>query len=342
MRTPRRHAPRRGPRLTALALTGVLLSGCGATIAPARDGGTAPNADAFPVTVTNCGKSRTFETPPQRVVTNDIGITEIMFALGLADRMAGYVLSDGQLAGAASSPWKDDFRRVPRIAERINKEVVRAAGADMVFAGWNYGFSETDRFTPTRLERFGIDSYVLTESCRSGHGDRRGIMPPLPALYHDIRTLGRLFGVPERAERLVADYRATVSRARASVPRGEPAPRVFLYDSGTSQPFTAGNAAAAHQIITKAGGRNVFGGLHDSWTSVSWESVIRADPQVIIVNDYGKRSAQQKIDFLTSYPPLSEVDAIQDRRFLVLPYASLVEGPRNPNAVRRVADHLWR
>lgn len=335
--------PSRTRRLTVLALTGaLLLSGCGATIAPARGNGTAPNAAAFPMTITNCGTQRTFEAPPQRVVTNDIGITEIMFALGLADRMAGYVLGDGQLGGVASSPFKADFDRVPRLAEQINKEVVRAAGADMVFAGWNYGFSETERFTPARLERLGIDSYVLTESCRSGAGDQRGIMPPLQALYTDVRTLGTLFGVPQRAERLISGYEKTVSRVQASVPRDEPAPRVFLYDSGTTQPFTSGRAGAAHQVITKAGGRNIFGGLHDSWVTVSWESVIRADPQVILINDYGQRSVREKIEFLTSYPPLSEVDAVRNRRFFVLPYASLVEGPRNPEAIRAFADYLWR
>lgn len=334
--------PRRAPRWTALLITGmVLVSGCGARIASDPASGKAPNAAEFPVTLTNCGEQRTFRQPPQRVVTNDIGITELMFALGLEDRMAGYVLSDGQLQGVESSPFEKQFEQVPHLAEEINEEVVRASNADMVFAGWNYGFSEIDRFTPKSLGAAGIDSYVLTESCHNGAGEQRGIMPPLQALYTDLRNLGKLFGVPGRAEKLIGEYRRTVAQAHASVPKDRPAPTVFLYDSGTSQPTTSGKGGAAHQVITKAGGRNIFGDLDDSWAGVSWEAVVRADPDVILINDYGTaKTAQDKVDFLTSYPPLAEVDAVKNRRFFALPYAALVEGPRNPSAIRAFTDYL--
>ena len=330
-------------RRTALLIAGMtLITGCGARIAPDPASGGAPNAADFPITVTNCGRQRTFHEPPQRVVTNDIGITELMFALGLQDRMAGYVLSDGQRRGVESSPFRGRFEQVPHLAEEISKEVVRAANADTVFAGWNYGFSETERFTPRRLGRAGIDSYVLTESGRSGSGEKRGIMPPLQALHTDLRNLGRIFGVPERAEKLISRYERTVAEAHASVPRGQPSPEVFLYDSGTSRPFTSGNGGAASQIIAKAGGHNVFADLDDSWTGVSWEAVVRADPDVILINDYGVgRTVQDKIDFLTSYPPLQRVEAVRQRRFFALPYAALVEGPRNPSAVRAFTDYLW-
>ncbi len=336
------HPRGRGARTSALLVTGVLLlTGCGATVARHAGDATAPNADEFPITITNCGRQRTYEHPPQRVVTNDIGITELMLALGLEDRMAGYFLSDGQLDAATTGPFRAGFAEVPRLAEDIGEEAVRAAGADMVFAGWNYGFSEADRFTPARLRQAGLESYVLTESCRNGGDGQRGIMPPLRALYTDLRNLGTLFGVADRAEKLIARYRRTVARVHASVPDNRRPPTVFLYDSGTRQPLTSGKSGAAHQVVTKAGGVNVFGGLDDSWTSVTWEAVVRADPDVILVNDYGSRSAREKIGFLTSYPPLSGVDAVENRRFFVLPYASLVESPRNPAAIRAFADYLW-
>lgn len=334
--------PHSTARWVALLTAGViLLSGCGATVATDTGNSTASNAAEFPVTITSCGEKRTYEQPPRRVVTNDIGITEIMLALGLADRMAGYFLSDGQVRAVEHSPWKAGFQRLPRLAEDISKEAVRAARADMVFAGWNYGFSETNRFTPASLQRNGIDSYVLTESCHNGNGKQRGIMPPLQALYTDLRNLGKIFGVSDRAEKLVAKYKRTVAEAHAMVPQDRPSPTVFLYDSGTKQPLTSGQGGAAGQIITKAGGTNIFGGLNDSWTSVSWEAVVRADPEVILINDYGAESVQEKIDFLTSYPPLAEVDAVKNRRFFALPYAALVEGPRNPSAVRSFTEYLW-
>ncbi|QFZ22838.1 ABC transporter substrate-binding protein [Saccharothrix syringae] len=319
---------------TLAALAAVLLTAaCGAEVA-------APRA-AAEVTVTNCGE-RVAYARPSRVVTNDTGITELMFALGLGDRMAGYVIPAAAKSGdVASSPWKADFERVPHLGEKIGKELVQGAGADLVFAGWNYGFSESTGFTPDALADLGIATYQLTEACRNGVGEQRGIMPPLDALYTDLRNLGRIFGVEDRAERLIADYQKQIADAGKLVK--EKRPKVFLYDSGLDQPFTSGRNAAPQAIIEKAGGENIFGDLDDSWTTVGWEAVVDRAPEVVLINDYADGDAstpEQKRAFLESYEPLRDVPAIREKRFFALPYAALVESPRNPAAVEAFARFL--
>lgn len=335
-----RHGHHRHRRWAALAAVSLLLTtACGAQVRP--DAAAGP-ADGYPVTVQNCGRDLTFESAPEKVVAYDSGIVETMFALGLGEHLAGYVISSGQEHDIATSPWRADFARAHRLgSDTISKELILEAGADFVYAGWNYGFREDTGLTPKHLANLGISSYVLTESCRNGHTDTsRGIMPPLEALYTDLRNLGRIFGVRDRAEQLIAQYRETVRRAEASVPADRPRPTVFLYDSGTGKPFTAGRRAAAHEVITRGGGEHIMGHLDDSWTTVTWEAVIEADPDVIVINDYDPPSAEEKQAFLTSYPPLAEVSAVKNERFLVLPYAALVQGPRNPGAVRSMADYL--
>ncbi|MFE2755077.1 ABC transporter substrate-binding protein [Actinosynnema sp. NPDC059335] len=318
-------------KLVALALA-VLTTGCGARIAP--------TAAADAVTVTNCGREVSYARP-SRVVTNDTGIAELMFALGLGDRMAGYVIGRSHTADVASSPWKADFERVPHLGEQITKELVQGAKADFVFAGWNYGFSESTGFTPDALRDLGIATYQLTEACRNGVGRQRGIMPPLDALYTDLRNLGRIFGVEDRAERLVAGYREQVANAERLVEGVRP--KVFLYDSGLDQPFTSGRNAAPHDIIGRAGGENIFGDLDDSWTTVGWEAVVDRAPDVVLINDYADGEAttpDEKQAFLQSYPPLADVPAIKHRRYFALPYAALVESPRNPAAIEAFARFL--
>lgn len=319
----------------AVALT---VSGCGATVASEPAG----TAAGFPVTVTNCGQPLTVQRAPSKVVTNDTGITELMFALGLGDRMAGYVVDKGQTSVVASSPWKADFDRVPKLAEKIGKEVVQGAGADLVFAGWNYGFSESSGFTPDSLAALGIQSYQLTEACRNGVGKQRGIMPPLDALYTDLRNLGKLFGVNDRAEKLVAEYTAQVAAVADAIPAGAAPPKVFLYDDGKDQPFTSGRTAGPNEIIAKAGGRNIFDDLDDSWTTVNWEAVVERNPDVILINDYGGEvgTVADKETFLKSHPGLRDVTAIKRGKFYALPYAALVEGPRNPAAIKSFAAFL--
>lgn len=339
-------------RRAALVLASLLLlTGCGARVVP--DG--ADGADGAgqedrtegrgrgPVTVENCGRRTTYDTVPRRVVTNDVGITEIMFALGLQDRMAGYVMPDDR-SGDTSVPWSGAYRETAWLSKkRITMELVLDARADLVFAGWNYGFDETTGFTPAGLAKRGISSYVLSESCRNGgDGRARGVMPPLEALYTDVRNLGRMFGVEKRADALVAGFRAQVAGARAAAPRGGERPRVFLYDSGQDKPLTAGVYAGPHDIITKAGGDDIMKDLRDSWTTVGWETVVERDPEVIVINDYGDTSAADKRRFLRSYPPLAGVSAVRHDRIVVLDYAELVESPRNPAAVASLAADLRR
>lgn len=330
--------PLRTTAVLAAAL-GLFVTGCGARVDER------PTASGDPVTLTNCGRKVTFEQPPERVVTNDVGITEIMFALGLEDRMAGYAMPDDK-GDIGRFPWKDGYQKVKRLSDKaLNQEMVLNAGADMVFAGWNYGFSEADGFTPNRLKKLGVDSYLLTESCRNGgagegsHGGKaRGVMPPLRALYTDYRNLGKLFGVEDRAEKLIAASRKKIAEAR--VPAGGERPSVFLYDDGRDKPLTSGRFAGPHDIITKAGGDHVMKDLDDSWTTVGWETVVARKPEVIVVNDYGNTTAAEKEKFLKSYEPLADVPAIRNDRIVTLEYADLVESPRNADAVVRLAAYL--
>ncbi|WP_431985676.1 ABC transporter substrate-binding protein [Streptomyces griseoflavus] len=332
------HPVRRAALALVLALA---VTGCGARVPPEGKGdGERASGGHYPVTVENCGEKRTFERAPRRVVTNDVGITEIMFALGLEDHMAGYVMPDDK-GDLTAVPWKDGYRKTAWLSkQRITRELVLDARADLVFAGWNYGFDEGEGFTPAALRRLGVDSYVLSESCRNGRGKARGVMAPLDALYTDLRNLGKVFDVEERAETLVASFRARVAAAQAKAPKGADRPRVFLYDSGEDKPFTAGAFAGPHDIITRAGGDHIMKDLRDSWTAVGWETVVARDPEVIVINDYGDVSAEQKRAFLMSYEPLANVSAVREDRIVVLDYVDLVESPRNPAAVDSLAARL--
>ncbi|KWT62786.1 iron transporter [Streptomyces albus subsp. albus] len=333
--------------LTALALAA--LTGCGAHVAEDGKGDSAKASGAgrsghYPVTIENCGTKTTYDKAPQRVVTNDVGIADIMFALGLEDHMAGYVMPEyrGRIDAVA---WKDAYGKVPWLSKKaITKELALDAKADLVFAGWNYGFGEDSDVTPASLKKLGIGSYVLTESCRNGadgeKGTARGVMPPLDALYTDLRTLGKIFDVEDRADALIAKYRKQVADAQAKAPEDGARPTVFLYDGGQDKPMTSGRFAGPHDIITKAGGDHVMKDLKDSWTTVGWETVVEQNPDVIVINDYGTPTAEQKKSFLKSYAPLKNVSAIKNDRIFVMDYADLVESPRNPAAVTALAGYL--
>lgn len=328
-------------KLLAAALCLVVTTGCGASVERSGSESKAQATKSAAVTLTNCGREVTYDKVPERVVTNDVGITDLMLALGLEDRMAGYAMPDDK-GDLSEVPWKGGYDKVKWLSkDQLTKENVLDARADLVFAGWSYGFREEGDFTPDALRKLGIPSYILTESCRNSRTkSSRGIMPPLDALYADLTNLGKLFGVEERAAKLIAESKKRVADVHAKAPQGADRPTVFLYDSGRDQPFTSGRYAAPEQIITEAGGVNVMHDLADSWTTVGWESVVQRNPDVILICDYGDVSAEAKKKFLLSYGPLRNVAAVKNQRIFTLDYADLVESPRNPSAIVRFGTYL--
>ena len=317
--------------LLPVAATTVLLAGCGAQVEE-------PSQAALDTTtVKRCGEEVEYRTP-ERVVAYEAGSADKLFALGLADHVHGYVMPPAN-PPVEESPWADDYASVEFLSDDLlNRELVVDAEADMVVAGWNSGFSDERGITPEILDGLDVQSFMHTESCFNypGHPER---VTPFEGLYTDLERMGEIFGVPERSEELVADYRSRVETVVEQAPEGDPVP-VFLYDSGTDQPFTAGNQVPPDDIISHAGGENIFGDLEERWTQVGWESVVEAEPEVIIILDYGDQPAEDKIDFLTSSPTMAEVPAVVEENFFVLDYNEGISGPRNIDGLEKFAEYL--
>ncbi|CAJ7889178.1 periplasmic binding protein [Burkholderia pseudomallei] len=300
---------------------------------------TAAEANAYPVTVRSCGRDVTFERAPARAVSNDVNLTEMMIALGLQTRMAGYTGIAGWKTGNAR--LRAALAGVPELATHYpSLEALVDARADFYFAGWNYGMHPGGPVTPASLERFGIRTYELTESCSLVM--RR---PPasLDDVYRDLANLGRIFGVDARAAQVAGAMRARIDAVRrtlASAAGGGTPPRVFVYDSGTDKPMTAGALAMPTALIAAAGGRNVMDDVPRGWTRVGWESVVARDPQAIVIVDYSAVTAEQKKQFLLSQPALAQVEAIRARRFIVIPYDAATPGVENAAAVETIARGL--
>ncbi|WP_246054852.1 ABC transporter substrate-binding protein [Paracoccus gahaiensis] len=300
-----------------LSLTALLLS--------------APAALAHPVTVQSCDRQVTFDAPPARAVSNDVNLTEMMLVLGLRDRMVGYTGISGWKT--LDDGMRDGVAELPELSARYpGKEVLAGAGTDFFFAGWNYGMTVGGEVTPDTLAPFGIAVYELTESCIH-LGPRDG--SSMEDMYADILNLGRIFAVEDRAQALVDGWRADLAALTEGTDGAAPL-RVFVYDSGTEAPFTAGAHGMPTALIEAAGGRNIMDDLPKSWAEISWEPVADRDPQVIVIVDYGDVTADQKIDFLRTNPALAGIDAVRNDRFVVLDYVEATPGPRNIRAVEKL------
>ncbi|TKT75082.1 ABC transporter substrate-binding protein [Aquamicrobium sp. LC103] len=293
-------------------------------------------AAAFPVTVESCGRQMTVEAPPQHAVSYGSNLTEIMLALGLEDSMAGFVGQGDRLRASAVA----DFPAVAGLRELQRSypslEIFLEEEIDFYFAGWSYGMRVGGEVTPETLGAYGISVYELSESCvRLGQENP----PTFDYLYRDLENLAAIFGVPERAAALVADYKERMATVQATID-GKERPTVFVYDSGERVATSAGGFSMPQAIIDAAGGVNIFEDSASSWIRIDWETMVDRNPSAIVIVDYGEVTAEEKIAFLKRMPAFADVNAIRNEQFLVLGYDDLTPGPRNISAAERLAEFL--
>ena len=288
-------------------------------------------------TVQSCNRSVTFENPPERAVSNDVNLTEMMLVLGLADQMVGYTGISGWKT--LDAEMRSGVKELPELSAKYpTKEVLVGADADFFFAGWNYGMKVGGEVTPETLKPFGIKVYELTESCSHIMDKDKA---SLKDMYADILNLGKIFGVKSRAEALVESYKSELEIFKAKLVNIDEGLRVFVYDSGEDAPFTAGRYAMPTALIEAAGGQNIMDDFNKSWGTVTWEEVIDRDPQVVVIVNYGDVTAEQKREYMMSNPAFKNISAVKNNRFVTLEYVEATPGPRNIKAVKNLADAFW-
>jgi iron complex transport system substrate-binding protein len=282
----------------------------------------------------------TYDSAPTRAVSNDINTTEDMLALGLESHMVGTfgVTGDGPVGQPVPTAYLAGFHQVRDVSsDYFTLEELVGLHPDYLFAGWDYGLQTGTNLTPQGLAKYGIKTLVLTESCARVQPGKDSVS--IDDTYQDLRNLGEIFNVRTRAQRVIGAMQAQVAAAQAKVAGLKPV-TVFDYDSGEAAPFTGAGLAMPTALISLGGGTNIFASLKQSFTSVSWEQVVKADPQCIIINDYGTPTAAQKEKFLQTSPITKKLTAVKNHCFLPLSYDEVTPSPRNSQAVAAIARWL--
>ena len=233
------------------------------------------------VSVDSCNRTVTFDSPPQRAISNDVNLTEMMLVLGLSDKMVGYTGISGWKT--LDEEMRLGVKQLPELSPKYpTKEVLVGADADFFFAGWNYGMKVGGEVTPETLKPFGINVYELTESCIHIMTKKKVSMDDM---YNDLLNLGLIFQIENRAKKLVDAYRSDLKKFTQKL-ESIPAKKVFVYDSGEDTPFTAGRYAMPTALIEAAGGINIMDDFQKSWGTVTWEEVIDRNPEVVVIVNY--------------------------------------------------------
>ncbi len=270
-----------------------------------------PAATTFSVT-DDWGRPVALAAPARRIVSLIPASTELLFALGLGDRVVGRT---------HFCDWPPAARAVADVGNGIgpDAEAVAARKPDLVLL---YA-SAADRSAADRLAALGIPTAVLKLD-RSADLRRAG------------RIVGTLAGVRGAADSLVAALDSSLAAVASASARPGRRPRLYV-DTWASPPITVGRGSYLSEVIRAAGAENAFDDVAASSATVSLEAIAERDPDAILVLAADTTRSHD----LASRAGWRVVRAVREGRILVVD-ASLYDrpSPRMPLAAADLARRL--
>ena len=215
------------------------------------------SAQADPVQAVDArGATLRLQQPAQRIITLAPNLTELVFAAGAGDRLAGV---------ARYSDYPPPARRLPVVSDAVQFDLERmlVLRADLVLA-WQGG---TPPDAIARLERAGLPVFVAAAS-------------GLDAIARNITAISRLAGTVAAGATARAAFDADLVSLRAR--RHEVVPVRVFYEIWDRPLMTVNKAHLISEIIALCGGVNVFAGLAALTPEVSREALLAARPDIVL------------------------------------------------------------
>ena len=199
---------------------------------------------------------------PQKIVSLGAPITEILFALDLGDRV---VATDDY------SDYPDEAKSITKVGSPwpgFSTETILDQEPDLILS--------SSGAIVQQLESYGVPVFVIQPRDIAG-------------IYEDIRLIGQITGKKKQASDLVDSLTARVSEVtdKTSGLTDDEKPTVFYEVDATDpiSPYTVGSGTFQDELITLAGGKNI-GDAQSGWYQMSMETIVDADPDMIILEDY--------------------------------------------------------
>ncbi|AMW84290.1 ABC transporter (iron.B12.siderophore.hemin), periplasmic substrate-binding component [Pseudomonas yamanorum] len=262
----------------------------------------------------NCNQDWTAaQSPPSRIVALNQHAADLLLALDIGPALVGVAYLDDN--GVAHR--HGEYFGVPVIAPKYpSSEVLYAQKPDLVVGGFAtaFGAGVTSR---TGLAGNGVGSYLLESAC-DGHS-----LDYFGHIRNDLFTLGALVHKQQRARALSDAMDADLASAQALAGEGKPL-SVFYLDSEVNGLDSEGRRGFVTTLVAAAGARNLFAGINQYRVTVSSETLLMSDPDVILLADAVWSPASRKRQLLISDPVLSRLRAVRENRMIDIPFTHLV------------------
>jgi iron complex transport system substrate-binding protein len=276
----------------------------------------------LPVTVTSADGRPVVVEDISRIVPLWVNITEVIFELGLGDRVVGRDVAT-TFEEAAHLP-------VVTRGHDVSAESVLSLHPTLVLANADTGPPEAIE----QIRNVGVPVLVLENPQRVADIEER------------IHEIAAALGVPTAGDRIAAEARQRITEEQARIPKGGDRPTVaFLYVRGQAGVYLiAGPGSGADSMIDAAGGidAGTAMGLTRSFTPITSEALVEAAPDAFLLTTTGLESVGG-IDGLLEIPGIAQTPAGRDRRIVTVEDGLLYSfGSRTPDALQRMIDQLYR
>lgn len=266
-------------------------------------------------TVTDdAGNEVAFEEVPETIVSLQPSNTEILFALGVGDKIVGATEYDTYPAEALE---------IERVSDSVafNAERITELNPDVVIA-YTIGQEEALQL----LEEAGLKVFVI-ESATS-----------FEDVYGDIKQLATVMGVEEKGQEIITSIQTTIQEVQEKVETAAVLKKVYYEISPSPDIYTTGSKTFQQEILTATSVDNVFSD-QEGWISVSEEDVIAKNPEIILTTSNYIEDATGEIKSRAGW---DKIPAVQnDSVFLVDGDVISRPGPRIGEAVELVAKTVY-
>ena len=267
------------------------------------------------VTITDdLGVTVTIENPPERIVSLSPANSEILFALGLDEKIVGVTEYCTYPEAALSKEKIGGF-------STVNIEKVSVLNPDLIVAA--DGNSEE---TVSHLRELGFT--VITINADT-----------IDTTLDDILLLGKATGADDEAEALVSSMKEDLAEI-AEKTSAEEKPTI-LHCMWTDPLWVSGSGTFQDEMITAAGGVNAAAD-EGGWVALTMEKFLTMNPDIIVVdsgNGMGVGADDALRDFFLKDPRMQSLSAVQNEQVYVV-NADIIDrgGPRIVEGVEALAE----
>lgn len=237
-------------------------------------------------------KTFVMKKKPMRIIPHAVGVAEILWAICPRERLVAF---NEFAADPESSFIADKVRARGPIFTSKQTELVIGSRPDLVFTVFYSGADFKEKLKQAKIPSFDLGYFGTIESVKE-----------------QILLIGDIIGEESNAQALVRRIETRLRELKGKLPRRKRPIRVLYYDEGGYVPGVSSNFTS---ICTMIGAVNVGAeqGIK-SWSQIDYETVLKWNPEVIIVPERSKLK-----ELLESNRVLSHARAVKSGSVYAVP-----------------------